>query len=157
MTISETELTSRFLVMPEHMNPAGTAFGGIIVSWMDMVAAMCAEKYSATRVATVSIDCLSFLKPVHAGDHVVITAVAVYSGNTTVEIDVTVFTEDPVRNASQLTTHALFTFVALSETGEKKQVPELSIVTDEDRMLCERAKLRRQYRKDCSCRDRTCT
>jgi uncharacterized protein (TIGR00369 family) len=153
MTISESRLTSRYLVMPEHMNPADTAFGGVIVSWMDMVAAMCAEKYTSCRVATVSIDALSFLKPVHAGDHVVISAVVVYTGNTTLEIDVTVTTEEPVTGKEELTTQALFTFVAFDKNRNKTKVPKLEIETEEDNRLCLRAEKRHDYKKEYSCKE----
>ena len=47
-TPSESAVETRYLVMPHQANPKGTAFGGAIMSWIDMVAAMAAERHCGT-------------------------------------------------------------------------------------------------------------
>ncbi|MBA7669044.1 hypothetical protein ES703_77170 [subsurface metagenome] len=38
--------------MPHQANPQGTAFGGAIVAWIDMVAAMVAQRHCGKEVVT---------------------------------------------------------------------------------------------------------
>ena len=52
-TPSDSAVVTRYLVMPQQANPQGTAFGGAIMGWIDMVAAMAAERHCGTEVVTV--------------------------------------------------------------------------------------------------------
>ena len=57
---SDSAVESRYLLMPNQANPYGTAFGGVIVAWIDMVASMAAQRHCGKEVVTASIDSLSF-------------------------------------------------------------------------------------------------
>ena len=59
-TPRDSQVESRFIVMPQHANPAGIAFGGVIMSWIDMVAAMVAQRHCEHEVVTASTDQISF-------------------------------------------------------------------------------------------------
>ena len=59
-TPSESAVVTRYLVMPQQANPQGTAIGGAIMGWIDMVAAMAAERHCRTEVVTAGIDSMSF-------------------------------------------------------------------------------------------------
>ena len=65
---------TRYMVMPSQANPHGTAFGGAIVAWMDIIAAMAAQRHSGTEAVTVGIDSIVFKKPIRIGDSVLLTA-----------------------------------------------------------------------------------
>ena len=60
--------------MPDQANPYGTAFGGVIIAWIDMIASMAAQRHCGKEVVTASVDSLSFEEPIRIGDHVVLKA-----------------------------------------------------------------------------------
>jgi acyl-CoA hydrolase len=53
---SESAVESRYLLMPQQANPYGTAFGGAIVAWIDMVASMAAQRHSGQEVVAAQPD-----------------------------------------------------------------------------------------------------
>lgn len=151
---SESEVETRYLLMPHHANPNGTAFGGQIVSWIDIVGSMAAQRHCGTQVVTASIDCISFLIPIHIGDHVILHARLVYAGTTSMEVAVKVFREDPQNDERTLTTSAYLTFVSLDENNKPIMVPALKLDSPEDeiefRHACERVKARKANKvKNC--------
>jgi acyl-CoA hydrolase len=50
-TINDSKTISKYMVMPQHANPMGVMFGGILMGWIDLAAAMVAEKHSGHDVA----------------------------------------------------------------------------------------------------------
>jgi len=61
----DSRFESRKLVMPDQINPNGTLFGGILLSWIDKVAYMTAQRHAERPfVVTVNIERLSFSKPI---------------------------------------------------------------------------------------------
>ena len=125
------KLISRYIVMPQHANPSGLMFGGVVMSWMDMAAAMVAEKRSGMDVATVSIDKITFNSPIRVGDHVTVTAELVETGNTSMKISVSVESENVKMGTKKLTTNAIFTFVAIDKLMKPCEIPKLELPLDE--------------------------
>lgn len=151
-TPSESTCESRKIVMPEQINPHGTLFGGVIMTWIDKVAYMCAQNYAERiSVATASVDQIKFIKPVHMGDQVSLRAVVSYTEGASIEIDVTLHKEHPVTKQKTLVGVAFLHFVALTESGKKTDVPLLQPETNEEhlRYNCAFARrlLRTQYKK----------
>lgn len=109
------EYVSRYIVMPNHANPNGLVFGGVLLSWIDMTAAMVAEKYSGLDVATVHLDQVHFQAPIKVGEHVKVTARLKEVGNTSMKIEVEVESEDIKSATIKKTTKAQLTFVALDK------------------------------------------
>ena len=68
MTLSNGEITIQTLAMPADTNAAGDIFGGWLVSQMDLAAGVLAKKLSQGRAATVAINSMAFLRPVHVGN-----------------------------------------------------------------------------------------
>jgi acyl-CoA hydrolase len=120
-TPRESAVESRYLVMPQHANDCGIAFGGTIMSWIDMVAAMVAQRHCEREVVTVSIDKLSFLAPIQIGDHVLLKASVNYVGQTSMEVGVQVIKENPYQGESVRATTAYLTFVGIDRN--KKPLP----------------------------------
>jgi len=144
----ESEIETRYLVMPYDANPLGTAFGGIILSWIDMVAGMTAKKHCGREAVTASLDSVSFDAPVYVGDHIILKSCVNYVGNTSLEIGVKVIKEDPISCEKINTTTAYLTFVALDVNNKPTKVPELIITTDDEKRRYENAKLRVLARKE---------
>ena len=145
---SDSAVEARYLLMPSQANPYGTAFGGAIVAWIDMVASMAAQKHCGKEVVTAGIDSLIFKEPIGVGDHVVLKACVNYVGRTSMEVGVQVTREDPVSGESAVATTAHLTFVALDE--EKRPCPVEPVVpqTEDEKRRYENARVRAKARKE---------
>ena len=144
---ADSVVETRYLVMPDQANPYGTAFGGTIMGWIDMVASMAAQRHCGREVVTAQIDSLSFKAPIHIGNHVVLRAGVNYVGRTSMEVGVEVAKEDPYTGERVVATTAYLTFVALDEAKQPTSVPGLALETAEERQRWENAKLRVAARK----------
>jgi acyl-CoA hydrolase len=145
---SESAVESRYLVMPHQANPYGTAFGGVIMSWIDMIASMAAQRHCQKEAVTASIDSLSFKEPIRVGDHVVLKASVNYAGRSSMELGVRVTRQDPYTSEEVIATTAHLTFVALDEKKRPCQIPSILPQTPEEKRRYENAKLRVQARKE---------
>jgi len=123
----------RFLVMPEHTNPQNSIFGGVVMSWIDMAAAMVAERHSGRPVVTVHVDDISFKAPIKIGDHVLVKASVNYVGKTSILVGVKVIAENPFTGITRHTTTAYLTFVALDDIGRPIEICKLTPETDEEK------------------------
>ncbi len=144
----DSAVESRYLLMPHQANPYGTAFGGVIMAWIDMIASMAAQRHCGKEVVTASIDSLSFKEPICVGDHVVLKAAVNYVGRTSMEVGVRVIREDPYSTKQSIATTAHLTFVALGE--DKRPCPVAAVLpeTADEKRRYENAKLRVQARKE---------
>ena len=141
---SATEMVQ--LVLPSNANALNAAFGGSVMSWIDICAAICAQRHCRQTVVTASMDDLHFHAPIKVGWAVTLKARVIATFNTSMEIGVSVHSEDPLTGAKQLTTSALLTFVALDKEGRRLPVPALEITSDNERHAAEEARARRAER-----------
>lgn len=141
-----SEVTMTQLVLPSHTNNLDTVFGGTIMSWVDIAAAICAGRHCKKDVVTASIDALHFLAPIYVGWVVEVKARVNYVSNRSLEIGVVVDGFEPRTNVRHHTASALLTFVALNEDKTPAQVPKLILSSEEDKKICEEALKRKAYR-----------
>src|SRR6201993_3185072 len=80
------DLTTRTLAMPADANPSGDIFGGWVLSQIDIAAGICAGQRAEGRVATVAIDAMSLLRPVHVGDVLCVYTSIEHEGRTSIRI-----------------------------------------------------------------------
>lgn len=144
----QSAVETRYLIMPHQANPYGTAFGGVIVAWIDMVAAMTAQRHCGKEVVTAGIDSLVFKEPIRIGDHVVLKASVNYVSRSSMEVGVQVTREDPYSGEQVIATTAYLTFVALDENKRPTPAPPIVPETDEEKRRYEHAQLRVQARKE---------
>lgn len=149
-TPSESAIEMREMVMPGDTNPHGTIFGGKIMSWMDIAAAMCASKHCENPVVTVHISDIDFISPIKVGSHVVIKTSVNYVGNTSMVIGVKVESENPYTGQVRKTTKAYLTFVAVDEFGKPMPVPGLDPQSDDEKRRYENAKQRKLSKQELS-------
>jgi acyl-CoA hydrolase len=145
---SESAVETRYLIMPHQANPQGTAFGGVIVAWIDMVAGMAAQRHCGKEVVTAGIDSLAFKEPIRIGDHVTLRATVNYVSRSSMEVGVQVTREDPYTGQKVMATSAYLTFVALDENKNPTAAPPIIPQSDEEKRRHENAKLRVQTRKE---------
>lgn len=122
----------RELVMPGDTNAHGTIFGGKVMSWIDIAAAMCAMRHCQMPVVTVHIDDIEFKSPVKIGSHVIIKASLNYVGKSSMIIGVKVESENPITQVTRTTTKAYLTFVAIDEFGRPVPVNGLKSETEDE-------------------------
>ena len=147
-TPSETSVEMREMVMPNHTNPQNTVFGGSVMSWIDVAAAMVAARHCNRPVVTAHIDDIDFLAPIKMGYHVHIQASLNYVGKTSMIIGVKVTSENPYTGERRTTTKAYLTFVALDDLGRPVEVPELRPETEDEIRRFENAKKRTASKKE---------
>jgi len=139
---SESAVEMRNLVMPNHTNPQNSIFGGIVMSWIDLAAAMVAERHSNRPVVTVHVDDISFKAPIKIGDHVLIKASINYVGKSSMIVGVKVIAENPFTGITRHTTTAYLTFVALDDIGRPIQVRGVIPESEEEIRRFSEGKLR---------------
>jgi len=120
------------LVLPEHTNALGTIFGGQVAAWIDICAAISAQRFCRRQVVTVSIDTLEFLHPIHRGHVAIFVAQVNAAWTSSMEIGVRVEGEDPLTGDRTHTASAFATFVALDANGRPARVPRLEASTPEE-------------------------
>ena len=106
------------LVLPGDINALGSIFGGTIMSWIDIAAAIASQRHSAKEVVTASIDQLSFVAPVYKGWVVNLKASVNFVAKTSMEVGVRVDAENPKTGETFHTVSAYLTFVALGSNGK---------------------------------------
>jgi acyl-CoA hydrolase len=145
--ISESRTIMTEMVMPNDTNPMGNLMGGNLMRWMDVVAAVCAGKHCHAQVVTVSVDHVSFQKPILKGDIVTLEAVVTRAFNTSVEVFVEVFAANMKGNNPRRCNHAYLTFVAVDDVTNKPiPVPPVIPLSGEEEKQYEEAARRRELR-----------
>ncbi|MCB1929717.1 MAG: acyl-CoA thioesterase [Rhodocyclaceae bacterium] len=109
--------------MPADANPAGDIFGGWLMAQMDLAAGNVAARRARCRCATVSVDRITFLRPVHVGDEVSLYAGIVSVGRTSMTIQVDAWRRSRDGEEQVRVTDATFVFVALDQGGRPRLVP----------------------------------
>jgi acyl-CoA hydrolase len=134
------------IVLPEHTNGHGRLFGGRLVEWIDVVAAVVARRHSNRHVTTASIDSLDFRNPVYQNDTVVLVGKLTYVGNTSMEVRVDTYVES-LYGTKQVINTAFLTMVALDDNQKPTKVPGLILETEEEKKTFEEGRRRRGKRK----------
>lgn len=132
-------------VLPTHANALGTVFGGQILAWMDLCAAICAQRYAGTIGVTAGIDDLSFEGPIHVGQVVRLEARVTAAFRTSLEIFVEVRGEDATTGHTWPCVSGFLTFVSQKD-GKPNPVPQLVTETAEEKADVEAANERRRQR-----------
>ncbi len=141
---SRVEMTE--IVLPSDANPLGSIFGGRVMQWIDIAGAVSAGRHARRPVVTASMDDLHFHAPIHVGSVAVLEAHVQAAFRTSMEVAVTVHSEELKTGARTLCTSAFITFVAVDEAGRPCEVPPLTPETEGDRARLVAARKRREER-----------
>jgi acyl-CoA hydrolase len=145
-TPSASRVETAQVVLPGLTNTHGTIFGGILMQWIDIAAAIAAARHAEGAVVTASMDRLHFLLPVRQGEIVIVQAQVNFAGHTSMEVGVRVLVEDVRSRVRHQATRAYLTFVAVDEGGRPRPIPPLVLETEDDRRRSAAAARRRQAR-----------
>ena len=144
--ISESQTEQIQIIMPGDANGTGRLFGGRLVEWIDIVAAVVARRHSGHEVTTVSIDNLHFKAPAYINDTVVLLGRVTYTGNTSIEVRVDTYAEN-LRGERNIINKAYVVMVAINKNEKPVSVPGLILETDEDKSEWAAGEKRRAFIK----------
>jgi acyl-CoA thioesterase YciA len=122
MTDFEREPVLRVVPGPTDINANGHIFGGWVLSQMDIAAGIVASQRSKGRVATVAIEAMEFIAPIHLRDLVSVFAKVERVGRTSMGVRIEVVAHRNMGATNVKVTEGLFTFVALDENDRPRAV-----------------------------------
>jgi acyl-CoA hydrolase len=147
--VSDSRTEQIQILMPAHINGYKRLFGGKLVEWIDVVAAVVARRHSGCNVTTASIDNLVFAEAAYVNSTVLLVGEMTYVGRTSMEVRVDTFVE-ALDGTRKRVNRAYLVLVALGEDDRPIPVPGLLPVTGEEKAEWEagvrRHELRRQRR-----------
>ncbi len=144
-TVASTRIEMAQVVTPNDANFLGKAFGGAILSMIDLAAYATASKFAETICVTASIDRVDFHSPIEVGDIVTLIGTVTYVGRSSVEVTIDVFAQAISAGSQRHTNTARVTMVALKD-GQPTEVPRLVCESREDKIRFLEGKLRRELR-----------
>ncbi|MGE5232236.1 MAG: acyl-CoA thioesterase [Deltaproteobacteria bacterium] len=142
MSYSRGEIST--FVMPHMQNVLGDLFGGQLMSLVDQAAAVAAIRHAGGPAVTASIDRVDFRERIPVGALVTCLGTVDYVGNSSMDITVEVYAENPSSGEKRNTHTAHVVFVAIDETGKPKRVPRLVPETPEEHARFARAREHRE-------------
>ena len=141
---SATEMVQ--VVLPNDANVLGNILGGTVMHLIDIAGAIACHRHTRSLLVTAAVDDLQFLHPIKVGDLIILKSRVTCTFNTSLEVQVEVFSEETLTGTRRMTSRAFLTFVTVSEDGRRVPVNPLLLETDEDRRVAEEAQARRAAR-----------
>ena len=109
---------------PSDINANGHIFGGWVLSQMDIAAGIVASRRAKGPVATVAIEAMKFLAPIHIRDLISVYAHVERIGRTSMGVKIEVIAERDLGETEVTVTEGLFTFVALDSSHRPRPVDQ---------------------------------
>ena len=145
-TPRESHTIMNELVLPNDTNTLNNLMGGRLLHWMDIAAAISAQKHCNHIVVTASVDNVSFKHSIKLGDVITIEGKVTRAFNTSMEVRLDVWAQNIPSGTKIKSNEAYYTFVSVDQTGKTFPVPPLIPETEEDLSLYDGALRRRQLR-----------
>ncbi|WP_431133174.1 acyl-CoA thioesterase [Psychroserpens mesophilus] len=139
---SKTIMTD--LVLPSETNPINNLFGGELLARMDRAASIAARRHSRRIVVTASVNHVAFNMSIPLGSVVTVEAKVSRAFSSSMEVYLDVWIEDRESGESIKANEAIYTFVAVDETGRPVKVPQLIAETSLEKERFEGALRRKQ-------------
>jgi acyl-CoA thioesterase YciA len=122
MTEIESAPVLRVMPGPGDINANGHIFGGWVLSQMDIAAGIVASRRARGPVATIAIEAMKFITPIHLRDLILVYAHIERVGRTSMGVRIEVIAERDFGETQVKVTEGLFTFVALDENHQPRPV-----------------------------------
>ena len=141
-TESRTIMTD--LVLPSETNPLNNLFGGELLARMDRAASIAARRHSRRIVVTASVNHVAFNRAIPLGSVVSVEAAVSRAFKSSMEIYIDVWIEDRESGQRTKANEAIYTFVAVDDTGRPVEIPPLVPETELEKQRFEAALRRKQ-------------
>jgi acyl-CoA hydrolase len=133
------------IIMPPHVNGVNRLFGGQLMAWIDIAAAVEARRHAHRQVITAAVDNLRFLGSAFLDETVRLDAKITWTGRTSLEVRVDSVVES-LEGAERLINRAYLVFVALDEKGAPTPFPAFEPSSEEEKFEWAQAEKRREFR-----------
>jgi len=143
-TPSESKAILTDLVLPSETNPLNNLFGGELLARMDRAASIAARRHSRRIVVTASVNHVAFNRAIPLGSVVTVEAKVSRAFKSSMEIFIDVWTEDRESGERAKANEAIYTFVAVDETGRPIAIPPIKPETELEKERYEAALRRKQ-------------
>ncbi len=143
-TPSDSRTVMTDLVLPSETNPLNNLFGGELLARMDRAASITARRHSRRVAVTASVNHVAFNRSVPLGSVVTLEAAISRTFRTSMEVYIDVWMEDRVSGERTKANEAIYTFVAVDETGKPTLVPPIVPETELEKTRFEGALRRKQ-------------
>ncbi len=140
---AETFAQTSKMVLPNDTNVLGNLMGGQLLNWMDITAAISAQRHSQRVVVTASVNNVSFNRAIKLGAVVSIEAKVSRAFTSSMEVFLDVYTDQP-NGKREKCNEAIYTFVAVDQNGSPIEVPALIPETEREIMRYDAALRRKQ-------------
>jgi len=143
-TPSESRTTQTEIVMPNDTNTLNNLMGGRLLHWMDIVAAVSAQRHSGRNCVTASVNNVSFGHPIPIASIVTLESNISRSFSSSMEVIIDVWTEDMQTGKKTKCNEAIYTFVAVDNMNKPTAVPEITPETEFEKSRFDGSLRRRQ-------------
>lgn len=145
-SVRDSQVYTTQLVLPNDANQLGNLLGGTLMHWIDIVAAIAAQRHAGKVCVTASVDELNFHEPIRLGEIVTLQASVNRAFRTSMEVGVLVTASGLLGGPPRRANNAYLTFVAIDDQGRPVTVPQVLPETDEERRRYDGALRRREFR-----------
>lgn len=129
-TVSESALTLTLFTQPEHSNSLGNVHGGVVLKLCDECGGIIAARHARRPAVTITVDSVTFHQPVLLGRLLLVHGRITWVGNTSLEVELRVETENLLTGEVLHTNSAYFVYVALDEERKPTPVPRLILESE---------------------------
>jgi len=140
----ESRTVQTEIVLPNDTNNLNNLMGGRLLHWMDIVAAVCAQRHCGRTCVTAAVNNVSFGHPIPKASIVTLEANISRAFSSSMEIIIDVWTEDTQSGSRTKCNEAIYTFVAVDNMGKPAKVPEVNPESEEEKRRFDAALRRRQ-------------
>jgi acyl-CoA hydrolase len=144
--VADSQSERSEIIFPGDANALGNLFGGRLMQFIDLAAAMAASRHARAITVTASMDHLDFVAPVHIGDLLILKASVNRAFRTSMEVGVKCMVEDIREQRLRHVSSAYLTFVAMDAAGHRLEVPQVLPQTEHQQRRFEDAAHRREAR-----------
>lgn len=144
--ITDSAFTLSQFMQPEHSNSQGRVHGGVVLKLCDECGGIVAARHARRPVVTVTVDSVTFHRPIELGSLLLIHGRITYVGTTSMEVELRVEAENLLTGEIIHTNSAFFVYVALDENRRPTPVPHLDLQNNEEHRRFEQGRERQAAR-----------
>ena len=144
-TVAHSRTEQVQILMQGTLNGYNRLFGGKLMEWIDVVAAVTARRHCGKNVTTAAVDSLVFKSPAMVNDTILLEGHVTYAGRTSMEVCVTTYVEE-LNGFRREINKAYLVLVAIDADGKPTLVPPVIPETEEEKLEYAEAMERRKNR-----------
>lgn len=145
-TVAASHCVMTEIVLPNDTNGLGNLMGGRLLHWMDICAAISAQRHAQRTCVTASVDSVEFQSPIEAGEIVILESQVNRAFRTSMEVEINVWAENPRKQSKRKCNRAFYTFVALDDNKHPVSIAPISPETPDEEARYANAMKRREIR-----------